>query len=695
MVFLELSIFRKAFRFIGAVICDVIYTLIATIYEVFITVARLNNLSSDQIQPIYQRITMILTIVMLFYVTFEFVKYVISPDTITDKEKGVGNILKRIIIVVVMIALVPEMFSVAYKLQNRIIETQLISKIIVGSTNADYTTYGNDFSANMLSLFYYYDEDACSGTNAGLINECSEASQTVAEKLEHIRQTGDSDIVDGINLASGKATFKEVNPAIKFNGILAIVVGGFILYILALYSIDVGVRYAQLIFLQVMAPIAIMGYVLPKKDGIFQKWGKQCITTYIDLFMRLIIINFVLLITKVLGDAFQNGDIFAGINVANGFVKTLVYIALVMGLLAFAQRAPKLLEELFPSLGGAGIGFGLNGKNRIEPTTKAFKGLGSVVGTGRRVAGGVGGAVAGAVKNHRSGLIGMAKGAKAGAKAGSSKDRKGLFEGSVVRRMRAANAAGEGVQQSIQDFENNAGKGAKLSEAALRQGQWKEELRGYERRKANMEAYSKAKSNAEASLKDLKFMKQLEGAKAIAQAENNAEAARLIETKMSDIKKKAMRFAAEKDETKRETALKALNAELKAITDAFGTDGEGHARVTFDMEAKIDDRTGKIIDENKAKWGTVNVNVEQAAKVAAVVSKELMDNKQPVHTESRGTITEDGKGGYIVESTNMGDFAFNMGAIEDAVKNADSTLTTSDKYKNAKAYAAGIPDSGK
>ena len=502
--------------------------------------------------------------------------------------------------------------------------------------------------------------------------------------MEHIRQTGDSDIVDGINLASGKATFKEVNPAIKFNGILAIVVGGFILYILALYSIDVGVRYAQLIFLQVMAPIAIMGYVLPKKDGIFQKWGKQCITTYLDLFLRLIIINFVLLITKVLGDAFQNGDIFAGINVANGFVKTLVYIALVMGLLAFAQRAPKLLEELFPSLGGAGIGFGLNGKNRFEPATKAFKGLGDVVGTGRRVAGGVGGAVAGAVKNRRSGLIGMARGAKAGAKAGSSKDRKGLLEGSVVRRMRAANAAGEGVQESIRDFENNAGKGAKLGEAALRQGHWKEELRGYDRRKANMEAYSKAKSNAEASLKDLKFMKQLEGAKAIAQAENNAEAARLIETRMSEIKKLSMQYSAEIDSTKKKAAYDKLRGELDAITKTFGKDASGNDRVVFDDE-----------HDNDAKWGTVKVNVEQAAKVAAVVSQEKMDNKQEVHTESKGTLTANGQGGYEVTEANMGDFAYRMGAIEDAVKNADSTLTTSNEYKNAKAYAAGIPDSGK
>ena len=387
MVFLDLSIFRKAFRFIGAVLCDVIYTLVSKVYELFMTVARLNILSSDQIQPIYQRITMILTIVMVFYVTFEFVKYTISPDTITDKEKGAGNILKRIIIVVVLIALTPEIFTTAYKLQNRIIETQLISKVILGTSNGNYTTYGNDFSANMLNLFYYYDEDVCSDGSG----DCNDAKKAVVENLNHIRATGDAAITDGINLASTHNIFKEKSPAIKFNGVLAIVVGGVILYMLIMYSIDVGTRYAQLIFLQMISPIAIMGYILPKKDGIFQKWGKQCITTYIDLFLRIAIINFVLLITKVLGDSFQNGHIFEGIDGVSDGLKMFVYIVLVIGLLAFAQRAPKLLGELFPSSGAAGLGFGLGTKDRgLAPAGRIFgAAAGTAIGAGAGLATGI------------------------------------------------------------------------------------------------------------------------------------------------------------------------------------------------------------------------------------------------------------------------------------------------------------------
>lgn len=441
MIFMDLDAGTKILRRLGAIFCDVIYTLISKIYELFITVARLNILSSDQIAPIYQRVTMILTIVMTFYITLEFVKYTINPDDFSDKEKGAGNILKRVIVVIALIAFTPMIFSTAYKLQNRIIETNLISKMILGTTETNYTTYGNDFSANMLGLFYYYDEEVC-GDSGGLNSECDEAKEIVEENLNHIRETGDSDIVNGINLSSAKISFKEKYPAIKFNGILAIVVGGFILYILALYSIDVGVRYAQLIFLQIMAPVAIIGYIVPKKDGIFQKWGKQCITTYLDLFLRIVIINFVLLIVKVLGDSFQSGDIFAEVGDVSASLKVFTYIVLVMGLLLFAQRAPKLLGELFPGLGGSSIGFGASGKNRFEPIGKIFKGAGKTVsGTANaagRVVGGVGGAIAGS--RVGTGFRGRLRTAAAGAKEGAKKDNKGLPHRRIERASEAAKA---------------------------------------------------------------------------------------------------------------------------------------------------------------------------------------------------------------------------------------------------------------
>ena len=101
MQILELGLIQSALRSLAAFLCKAIYRLIAWLYELFITISRVNILSSEEIAPIYQRITMVLTIVMVFYITFEFVKYVVQPDTINDKEKGVGNIALKMVVDIV------------------------------------------------------------------------------------------------------------------------------------------------------------------------------------------------------------------------------------------------------------------------------------------------------------------------------------------------------------------------------------------------------------------------------------------------------------------------------------------------------------------------------------------------------------------------------------------------------------------
>lgn len=391
-----LPTWQEAVRGILVFICQFLYKFIAWIYELFITVARVNILSSEKMTPIYNRVTMILTIVMVFYITFEFVKYVVQPDTISDKEKGVGNMAFKIIFVILLIAFVPRIFSMAYELQGKIIDNQILPKVILGKKNINMSTYGRGFSADILSVFYKVNEEVC--------KEC-DAEAVVNFNLNRLRQEGDlkyldigiNDTVKSPNPANGK---EEETTVIDFDGLPAVIIGGAIVYILALYSIDVGTRYAQLIFLQIISPIAIMGYLTPKKDNMFSKWVKQCMTTYINLFIRIAIIYFVLLICQELGDSYRDETLFAGLGTISKSIHAFAYIALVMGLLVFANKAPKMLQELFPSMSGgaAGIGFGLGAKER--GLDRLF---GATIGTAA-------GAVAGATSGIRQGMRGFRSG---------------------------------------------------------------------------------------------------------------------------------------------------------------------------------------------------------------------------------------------------------------------------------------------
>lgn len=400
-----------AVRFIGGWLCNFIYWVIGCMYQIFISIAQIDILTAERIQPIYQRFTLILTIVMVFYITFEFVKFVVQPDNITDKEKGAGNIVVRMILVIVLIAFVPTIFSYAKVIQDKVISTQVFSKVLLGTSTTDYKKMGSTLSADVLSLFYYPEPDSdeyqYGDTDDSICNLCHkyrdesgnlksndqygsgekmtkddcyescEAQQNAVERnINQLKTEGTIDITGSLSFIISLP--KQIGKApVKFDGILAILVGGFMAYILILYNVDLGVRYGQLVFLQLIAPVAIMGYLSPKKDGIFQRWTKQCVTTYLDLFIRLAIIHFIIIIINVLNESYQSGELFSGIADLDPGAQVFVFIFLLLGLLLFAYKAPKMLEELFPHSGGAAsIGFGLNASKRVAPMAARAIGAG-------------------------------------------------------------------------------------------------------------------------------------------------------------------------------------------------------------------------------------------------------------------------------------------------------------------------------
>lgn len=384
----------NALRELTAWLCEFIYMLIAWVYELFINISRVEILSSDEIKPIYERVTMILAIIMVFYVTFEFVKFIVQPEGITDKEKGAQKTVMKMIMVVVLIAFVPNIFTWAYKLQNTVFDNQLFSKIILGKQDVEMSKYGRDFSANLLSMFYFVD-DEMNWVSESKGKDCGdlECKQVVSLNIDYLRQNGKLPYLtmgldEKAKVTEAKTGEKVEEYKINFNGLFAVGVGLFVAYMLILYCVDAGVRVAQLTFLQIIAPIPIIGYLSPKKDGIFQKWCKQCLTTYLDLFIRVGIIYFILLICQVLGEAFTDGTIMENATNTSDIMKVFMFIAILMGLLLFAKKAPKMLQELFPSTGAAAGNFGLKpgerGLGRLLGAT-----LGTAAGAGAGLATGV------------------------------------------------------------------------------------------------------------------------------------------------------------------------------------------------------------------------------------------------------------------------------------------------------------------
>ncbi len=386
-------------RKVAGSICNAIYSLISILFDVFYNLANIRILNAGYevngiwhdapITVIYKRVTLLLGIIMVFYVTFQFIKYVLEPDTFSDKEKGGEKLVFKLIIVVVLMGTVPTIFDKAYDVQRLILNSHLIDKVLIGNANSNVESFGRNLSANVFSLFYYQDVSV----SEGLICEDNLTCQEIVKmNLGGITRAGSMPV---ITTGLGKKV-NDGRYAIHFDAWFAMGVGLFLCYILVLYVIDVGVRVAQLTYLQIIAPIPIIAYLSPKKEGMFQKWVKQCVITFLDLFIRLFIICFMLLVISNINISSIGESINANVDETT---KTWVYIALILGLLLFAQKAPKLIQELFPNMGAAMGNFGLKPGDRMPALAAkaAAMGLGGASALARKTIG----RTANAIKHNR------------------------------------------------------------------------------------------------------------------------------------------------------------------------------------------------------------------------------------------------------------------------------------------------------
>ena len=431
-------------------LCQVVYPFITIIFTVFtnITGSLTDGRYETDLNTIISRIIMILTIVMTFYIVFEFVKYTVTPDSINDKEKGAMPLFARIIIAILLLAFVPKIFTKASEFQQKVIETNVIGKIILGAeqSNNDIASLGKEFTGELFGAFIYV---KCKPGEEKDEGKCKDAHDSKADMIKQMKADtifpGDNEtFLPGIRL-----TFSDTR--IRFAGLLALVVGCFALYVIFLYCKDIALREIQLLFLQIISPIAIMSYIAPKKDGMFQKWMKQSITTYLDVFIRLAALSFMLLMINLLGTKL----LYEGTD-DNGII---TYVFLIIGLMMFLKKVPKLLQELFPSSGAASIGMGFSGKDR---KTGFFSGA-------RQVAARTAGAVAGIGRTGRAIKDGTLL-------SDAAKNKKGKI-GKLKKFGTYANTMGRSAYSGYQ-----AGKDGKIGDA-IRTGQ--ERVQTYESIVAN------------------------------------------------------------------------------------------------------------------------------------------------------------------------------------------------------------------
>lgn len=321
-------------------ICVPIYGLIPKIYSIFYNLANTRFLQSDLIEQFSANIYVLVSVIMLFGFSITILSAIVNPDLLSDNKKGVTAMFKRSIIGLVLMVLIPFAFDQMYTIQESVMTNSLIEKIIVG---ADFSCPEDDSECEVGGQ----GGQVIAGTLLHSVlhpaSDQVQVSEDVGNTYSSMIQSDVSKIftfADNINILreDGETTEEDGSFAFHFDGLIAIIVGAGVCYILVLFALDMAVRIFKLAFFELTAPISIVGYIAAG-DKIISSWFKEVGKTFLDVFIRIAAIAFYLFLINNLSSFMVD---FEG--------KTWRYVLiafLIIGMLIFAKQVPDMIGKIF------------------------------------------------------------------------------------------------------------------------------------------------------------------------------------------------------------------------------------------------------------------------------------------------------------------------------------------------------------
>lgn len=386
----------------------ILFNFISTLYDLLIAISRTSILTQGDIASFATRIEILLGIFMLFKISFSLITYIVNPDDFSDKSKGFGKLIQNTVVSLVLLVITPYIFQMAFSLQAKILDDNTLAKLLLGEKIMSEDTGDDESTGNVMILdtagnrmaFYVMlpfftprtsleGLDVCTNiySKGEFDADCYDALNSLAGSTggSNDSDSGENQYIKnykyGIENESLGLTFRSSTALlttgegdseqflIDYKYILSTATAVIVCLLLITFCIDVGVRSVKLAFLQLIYPIPVISYMDPKSgnDGMFTKWYKMCLSTFLSLFIRLLALYFGIYIISKVGTMGMY-DIINGSQITNGWVKIFVII----GILMFVKQMPKILENLGIKIDGDGK-FNLNPLKRLEEGTAGGK----------------------------------------------------------------------------------------------------------------------------------------------------------------------------------------------------------------------------------------------------------------------------------------------------------------------------------
>lgn len=356
------EVFLKLLYFLMLTIDSVVFWFIKLISQVFFLVVDTNmegQAITTKINELMDRIYIILGVGMLFFVAYKIICLMTDPDKISnDGADSMQGIVKNVVLSVIMLSLIPTAFNYLMQFQSRVVSTNVIGSIILGTSNDssddnNIRKTGAKVALSIYSSFYYpVDENGKIYTYYDCGGRYPEAPNTpsgVPDICEtYVKKYDDAMNSEGIKefIVDEELNQALVDGEMEHIAIIPVLAGAYAIWLYLVFTLDIATRTIKLLFYRLIAPIPVMMRITKPVGGAFTKWINDVIKTYLSLFIRLIIINFSLFTINLIV-SLDLSELFPSSNSATGLAVLLAKVAVLLGILQFAKDAPKMVEELF------------------------------------------------------------------------------------------------------------------------------------------------------------------------------------------------------------------------------------------------------------------------------------------------------------------------------------------------------------
>lgn len=365
-------------RTLSFYIDGLIVSFIGAVYDYFTKLLEGTMFNEAVVDAIMKNVYVFIGVIVFFRVAMLLLKYIVNPELVEDGKIGVNKLVKRVILGMIGIILIPTIFSFSLNIQSAFLKDQVIQKLLIPEDLLEISKNKMNNAGDFIGTYVW----------AGFLNPATKAPKKIENEFKSALRKGDLsslDVNDGGFLGMGYDVYNY-----SYFIFLSTFILGYVLYLMIKYCLDLIGRLFKLFLYQLIAPIAMIEYMINgSDDGVFKNWKNAVLGTYFLLFVRVFALWFVIFVMTLMSGDLPNDTYVTGSLLAEDdyLLRALIIIAL----LGFMMDLPKLLSNIF--------GIDLEQQGSASGLLDSVKGMfGKVAGAGLAMGGAALGGLAGAAK---------------------------------------------------------------------------------------------------------------------------------------------------------------------------------------------------------------------------------------------------------------------------------------------------------